>query len=63
MHKHRIKNMQRSSIECACGNWGLRLDHTVTLHGIARANYLLDSWLRHKSAEAEKEKPSERMAE
>ena len=45
---HRILKMSRSSIECACGGWSLRLDKTVSLHSGARADYLLDAWLRHK---------------
>lgn len=45
--------MRRSYIECACG-WSLSLDRSVTLHSTARANYLLDSWLRHKAEEVAK---------
>lgn len=41
--------MTRSSICCACGGWSLHLDRSVTLHSAARANYLLDAWLRHKA--------------
>ena len=49
MPEHRISHMGRSSIACACGEWELRLDRTVTLHSGERANYLLDAYLRHRA--------------
>ena len=52
--KHRIANMSRSSISCACGDWILELDTSVTLHSGDRANYLLDAWLRHKAETEDK---------
>lgn len=49
MPYHRPVNMRRSSIECSCGAWSLKLDRSVTLHSGGRANYLLDAWLRHNA--------------
>lgn len=54
MPVHRLIGLCRSSCACSCGSWALRLDRSVTLHSGARANYLLDAWLRHAAQEAAK---------
>lgn len=46
---HRIEDLRRSYISCACGGWSLKLDRSCTLHGAERVNHLIDSWLRHKA--------------
>lgn len=62
MPDHRMCDLHRSYVGCSCGTWSLKLDRSVTLHSRARADYLIDAWLRHK-AQTEAGKYNQGVAE